>query len=149
MTLQFNKKWIAFCADSFFRGSVSRKCFENADASEKWQMEICHLKMVVRSVDKTDEIRAYIHARSILGCSLKQLTNEISTAYGPSCFWNRNHSLLGGNTNPDMHLDLPCISTLLLCTNRHTVTPLRSGYIGWNFAFLTTGSTSRAWNEHF
>ena len=35
LTLQFNKKWIAFCADSFFRGSVSRKCFENADASEK------------------------------------------------------------------------------------------------------------------
>ena len=65
------------------------------------------------------------------------------------CFRNWNHSLLGGNTSPDMHYDLQCISTLLLCPNQRTVTPSRSGYIGWNFAFLTTGSTSRAWNEHF
>ena len=49
LTLQFNKKWIAFCADSFFRGSVSRKCFKKADASEKWQMEICHLKIKMSS----------------------------------------------------------------------------------------------------
>ena len=41
--------------------------------------------MVGRSVDKKDEIRAYIQARSKLGCSLKQLMTEISTAYGPSC----------------------------------------------------------------
>ena len=41
--------------------------------------------MVGRSVDKKDEIRAYIQARSILGCSLKQLMTEISTTYGPSC----------------------------------------------------------------
>ena len=41
--------------------------------------------MVGRSVDKKDIIRAYIQARSKLGCSLKQLMTEISTAYGPSC----------------------------------------------------------------
>ena len=41
--------------------------------------------MVGRSVDKKDEIRAYIKARSKLGCSLKKLTTEISTAFGPSC----------------------------------------------------------------
>ena len=41
--------------------------------------------MVGRSVDKKDEIRAYIKARSKLGCSLKQLRTELSTAYGPSC----------------------------------------------------------------
>ena len=40
------------------------------------------------------------------------------------------HSLLGGNTSPDGHLDLPFISTLLLCPNQRTVTPSRSGYIG-------------------
>ena len=43
------------------------------------------VKMVGRSVDKKDEIRAYIQARSKLGCSLKHLMTEISTAYGPSC----------------------------------------------------------------
>ena len=42
------------------------------------------VKMVGRSVDKKDEIRAYIKARSKLGCSLKMMT-EISTAFGPSC----------------------------------------------------------------
>ena len=41
--------------------------------------------MVGRSVDKKDEIQAYIQARSKLACSLKQLMTEISTAYGPSC----------------------------------------------------------------
>ena len=41
--------------------------------------------MVGRSVDKKDEIRAYIKARSKLGCSLKKLMTEISTAFGPSC----------------------------------------------------------------
>ena len=41
--------------------------------------------MVGRSVDKNDEIRAYIKARSKLGCSLKKLMTEISTAFGPSC----------------------------------------------------------------
>ena len=41
--------------------------------------------MVGRSVDKKDEIRAYIKARSKLGCSLKQLMTELSIAYGPSC----------------------------------------------------------------
>ena len=41
--------------------------------------------MVVRSVDKKDEIRAYIKARSKLGYSLKKLMTEISTAFGPSC----------------------------------------------------------------
>ena len=65
------------------------------------------------------------------------------------CFRNWKHSLLGGNTSLDRHLDLPLISTLLLCPNQRTVTPSRSGYIGWNFAFLATGSTSRAWNEYF
>jgi transposase len=43
------------------------------------------VKMVGRNVDKKDEIRAYIKARSKLGCSLKQLMTELSTAYGPSC----------------------------------------------------------------
>ena len=43
------------------------------------------VKMVGRSVDKKDEILAYIKARSKLGCSLKQLMTELSTAYGPSC----------------------------------------------------------------
>ena len=45
--------------------------------------------MVGRSVDKKDEIRAYIKARSKLGCSLKKLmteiSTEISTAFEPSC----------------------------------------------------------------
>jgi hypothetical protein len=41
--------------------------------------------MVGRSFDKKDEIRAYIKARSKLGCSLKQLMTEQSTANGPSC----------------------------------------------------------------
>ena len=41
--------------------------------------------MVGRSIDKKDEIRAYIKARSKLGCSLKKLMTEISTASGPSC----------------------------------------------------------------
>ena len=41
--------------------------------------------MVGRSVHKKDEIRAYIKARSKLGCSLKQLMTELSSAYGPSC----------------------------------------------------------------
>ena len=41
--------------------------------------------MVGRSVDKKDEIRAYIKARSKPGCSLKKLMTEISTAFGPSC----------------------------------------------------------------
>ena len=41
--------------------------------------------MVGRSVDKKDEILAYIKARSKLGCSLKKLMTEISTAFGPSC----------------------------------------------------------------
>ena len=43
------------------------------------------VKMVGRSVDKKDEKRAYIKARSKLGCSLKKLMTEISTAFGPSC----------------------------------------------------------------
>ena len=41
--------------------------------------------MVGRSVDKKYEIRAYIQARSKLGCSLGQLMTEIPTANGPSC----------------------------------------------------------------
>ena len=41
--------------------------------------------MVGRSVDKEDEIRVNIKARSKLGCSLKQLMTELSTAYRPSC----------------------------------------------------------------
>ena len=42
------------------------------------------VKMVGRSVNQKDEIRAYIKARSTLGCSLKQLITELSNAYGPS-----------------------------------------------------------------
>ena len=41
--------------------------------------------MAGRSVDKKDEIRAYNRASSKLGCSLRQLMTEISTAYGPFC----------------------------------------------------------------
>ena len=41
--------------------------------------------MVGRSVDKKDEIRAFIKAHSKLGCSLKKLMTKISTAFGPSC----------------------------------------------------------------
>ena len=41
--------------------------------------------MVGRSGDKKDEIWAHIKARSKLGCSLKKLMTEISTAFGPSC----------------------------------------------------------------
>ena len=37
--------------------------------------------MVGKSVDKNDEIRAYIKARSKHGCSLKQLMNEFAAAY--------------------------------------------------------------------
>ena len=37
--------------------------------------------MVGRSVDKKDEIRTHIKARSKLGCSLKKLMTEISTAF--------------------------------------------------------------------
>ena len=43
------------------------------------------VKMVGRSVDKKYEIRAYIKGRSKLGCSLKKLMTEISTAFRPSC----------------------------------------------------------------
>ena len=41
--------------------------------------------MVCRSLNQKDEIRAYIKARSKLGCSLKQLMTELSTAYRPFC----------------------------------------------------------------
>ena len=53
--------------------------------SEYLQSLTTAVKMVGRSVDKKDEIRAYIKARSKLGCSLKKLMTEISTAFGPSC----------------------------------------------------------------
>ena len=42
------------------------------------------VKVVGRKVDKKDDIQAYSQARSKLGCSLRQLMTEISTAYGPS-----------------------------------------------------------------
>ena len=42
-------------------------------------------KMVGKSVDQKDEIRAYIKARSKLYCSLKQLKTQLSTANGQSC----------------------------------------------------------------
>ena len=40
---------------------------------------------MVEASTKKDEIRAYTKARSKLGCSLKKLMTEISTAFGPSC----------------------------------------------------------------
>ena len=43
------------------------------------------VKMVGRSVDKKDEIRANIQPRSKLSCSLRQLMTKISTAHGSSC----------------------------------------------------------------
>ena len=42
-------------------------------------------KMVGRSIDKKNEIRAFIKTRSKLGYSLEKLMTEISTAFGPSC----------------------------------------------------------------
>ena len=44
--------------------------------------------MVGRSVYQKDEKRAYIKARSKLGCSLKQLMTELSTTLGLSCVSN-------------------------------------------------------------
>ena len=41
-------------------------------------------KMVGRSLNQKDEIRAYIKARSKIDCSLEQLMTELSTAYRPS-----------------------------------------------------------------
>ena len=64
-------------------------------------------------------------------------------------FRNWNNSLLGGNTSPHRPLDLLFNSTLLLCPNQRTVTPSRSVYMGWSFAFLAMESSSMAWNEHF
>ena len=43
------------------------------------------VKMVGRSVDQKDEIRAYTKAHSKLGCFLKQLMTELSTTKGSSC----------------------------------------------------------------
>ena len=40
------------------------------------------VKMVGKSVEKKEEIRAYIKARSLLGCSLKQIVSEIQSVYG-------------------------------------------------------------------
>ena len=56
---------------------------------------ICHIntlshcmttvvKMVGRSVNQKDDIRAYIKALLKHGCSLKQLTTELSNTYGHS-----------------------------------------------------------------
>ena len=52
---------------------------------EYTQSLITAVKMIGRSVNKKDEIRAYIQARSKLGCSFKQLLTEISIADRPSC----------------------------------------------------------------
>jgi histone-lysine N-methyltransferase SETMAR len=56
---------------------------------------------LVEASTKKYEIRAYIKALSKLGCSLKQLMIELSSAYGPSCVsydtvrrWKKNLSLL-------------------------------------------------------
>ena len=38
--------------------------------------------MVGKSVDKKEEIRAYIKARTLLGCSLKDIFSEIKVVYG-------------------------------------------------------------------
>ena len=59
------------------------------------------VKMVGRSINKKDEIWAYIQARSKLSCFLKQLMTEISTAYGPSCVsydtvWRRKKKFKSG-----------------------------------------------------
>ena len=42
-------------------------------------------KIVGKSIDQIDQIRAYIKARSKLVRSLKQLKTKVSTANGPSC----------------------------------------------------------------
>ena len=38
--------------------------------------------MVGKSVAKKEELRAYIKVRSKIGCSLKQISTEISVVYG-------------------------------------------------------------------
>ena len=40
------------------------------------------VKMIGKSVEKKEEIRAYIRARSKIGCSLKQIFAEMSVVYG-------------------------------------------------------------------
>ena len=55
--------------------TIGNRCFEKTSFP----------KMVGRSVDQKYEVWAYIKARSKLGCSLKQLMTELSTAKGPSC----------------------------------------------------------------
>ena len=40
--------------------------------------------MVGKSIAKKEEIRAYIKTRSKIGCSLKQIFDDISAVYGSS-----------------------------------------------------------------
>ena len=98
------------------------------------------------------------HTSTIVTAFLKK--EKVTVFASPSVFpryrpmWflnllNWNISLLGGNSSSDRHMNLPFISTLLLCQNQRTMTPSGSGYIGWSFALLATGSTSMAWNELF
>ena len=42
------------------------------------------VKIIGKSVDKKEEIRAYIKAHSKIGCSLKQIFAEISVVYRSS-----------------------------------------------------------------
>ena len=100
---------------------------------------LTHTSAIVTAFFKKEKVTVLPHPR------IPQTLDHVISF----CFRNWKHTLLGGNTSPDRHLDLPFFSTLLLCPNQRTVTPSRSGYIGWNFAFLATGSTSRAWNEYF
>ena len=65
--------------------SISTQWYINVHVRLSVRHKIHAIKMVGRSVDKKDEIRAYIKARSKLGCSLKKLMTEISTTFGPSC----------------------------------------------------------------
>ena len=65
------------------------------------------VKMVGKSVLK-EEIRAYIKARSKIGCSLKQIFAEISAVYGSTKVsydtvrrWKRN--LILGKSRSKMH----------------------------------------------
>ena len=70
------------------------------------------------------------HTSAIVTAFLKKEKVTVLLHPPPPPVFPRPCSLLGGNTSPDRHLDLPFIITLLLCPNQRTVTPSRSGYIG-------------------
>lgn len=69
-------------------------------------------------------VRVYLKKEKVTGLPHPTFSPDLALC-DSFCFRNWNHSLLGGNT--ERHLDLSFISTLLLCPNQHTMTPLGSG----------------------